>query len=528
MYPLRVNISVAAEAMMPELGWSEVEKGLVLSAFYWGYMAGQIPTAIVLHMGWAKGIHILGLSIFIPAILTLLVPIASRYSYLTALMTRAVIGFVESASFPTAYYFFRKWYPEAERVVMISVFMSSSYFGEIVGFLLSGVFVDAFGWPSVFYVFGAMGVAWYPFWYVCAYENPRDHPYITKEELDYITAGKYDTGASPLSTADKEAGYALLNQDDQKTDGGSGEGAGRQVAFKTLHVGEEGREGSTGMADSFLEGRLVTPLIRGGAGGDEDNENPLQTMSTSTSFTEGGGEQDPFRYQRAISKAQKVPLSGIPWKHILRSPKFWTLMYSQYLIGWLLFTLLSEVPSYLISRLGFSVGEAGLLSTVPFAALFIVALTNGYFVTWLRTEYGLSKWNQRFLSQFIHLGITPMLLVVCMFLGEDQKWVVFFLLTTATGLIGFQTSGVAVSFLDVLPRFSPLMNTIGNTLGAGAGILGPVVASELLVSFGNPGWDYLFIITAAQCAVGIVLWYCFSEAEVDDLLNTPLLDEDVE
>ena len=136
--------------------------------------------------------------------------------------------------------------------------------------------------------------------------------------------------------------------------------------------------------------------------------------------------------------------------------------------------------------------------------------------------------EKRVLSQFIHLGITPMLLVVCMFLGEDQKWVVFFLLTTATGLIGFQTSGVAVSFLDVLPRFSPLMNTIGNTLGAGAGILGPVVASELLVSFGNPGWDYLFIITAAQCAVGIVLWYCFYESEVDDLLNTPLLEEDVE
>ena len=74
------------------------------------------------------------------------------------------------------------------------------------------------------------------------------------------------------------------------------------------------------------------------------------------------------------------------------------------------------------------------------------------------------------------------------------------------------------------------MNTMGNTLGAAAGILGPVIASELLVSFpGTQGWDILFIITAVQCFVGIVIWYMFAKSEVDDLLNTPIAaEEDVE
>jgi MFS family permease len=158
--------------------------------------------------------------------------------------------------------------------------------------------------------------------------------------------------------------------------------------------------------------------------------------------------------------------------------------------------------------------------------LFVVALTNGYFMDWLRSRYGLSKWNQRFLSQFLHLVITPTLLMMCMFFGEDQKWLVFTLLVVATGFVGFQTSGVAVSFLDLLPRFSPLMNTLGNTLGALAGIIGPVVASELIVSMpGTTGWDWLFLITMAQCAVGIVLWYLFAKTEVDELLNTPIANE---
>ena len=214
VYTLRVNISVAAEAMKPELGWTEVQKGLVLSAFYWGYMAGQIPTIIILQQGWMKGIHVFGISVLVPSILTLLVPIASRYSYVTALLCRCVIGFIESASFPTAFYFFRKWYPENERVVMISVFMSSSYFGEIVGFLLSGVLVESLGWPSVFYVFGALGIIWYPFWFVYAYENPRDHPYMTKDEMAYITAGKYNTVADLLTADDKEAAYGAIKQSD--------------------------------------------------------------------------------------------------------------------------------------------------------------------------------------------------------------------------------------------------------------------------------------------------------------------------
>ena len=38
----RVNISVAAIAMQESLGWSETEKGLVLSSFFIGYMAMQI------------------------------------------------------------------------------------------------------------------------------------------------------------------------------------------------------------------------------------------------------------------------------------------------------------------------------------------------------------------------------------------------------------------------------------------------------------------------------------------------------
>ena len=45
-YLLRMNISVAAKFMMPELGISEIQMGWVFGAFVWGYALFQIPGGV--------------------------------------------------------------------------------------------------------------------------------------------------------------------------------------------------------------------------------------------------------------------------------------------------------------------------------------------------------------------------------------------------------------------------------------------------------------------------------------------------
>ena len=39
----QVNMSVAVIPMAEELGWSASDRGLVSSAFFWGYSATQVP-----------------------------------------------------------------------------------------------------------------------------------------------------------------------------------------------------------------------------------------------------------------------------------------------------------------------------------------------------------------------------------------------------------------------------------------------------------------------------------------------------
>jgi len=42
------------------------------------------------------------------------------------------------------------------------------------------------GWPSVFYIPGLVGIAWFAVWSFVAYSKPEDHPRISNEEKEFI------------------------------------------------------------------------------------------------------------------------------------------------------------------------------------------------------------------------------------------------------------------------------------------------------------------------------------------------------
>ena len=72
------------------------------------------------------------------------------------------------------------------------------YFGEIIGFAASGYLAsstiviggyDYGDWPSIFYVFGILGVLWFPLWALLAHESPDTHPTITQEEYLFVKRG---------------------------------------------------------------------------------------------------------------------------------------------------------------------------------------------------------------------------------------------------------------------------------------------------------------------------------------------------
>jgi len=106
---------------------------------------------------------------------------------------RVLQGFLEAPSYPILAAMISKWAPKEEHSSYNAFVMLGGTFGVILGFPLCGVILQNWGWEAVFYVTAAVTAVWILLWTSLVHENPEDHPYISSQELQLITANRtYD------------------------------------------------------------------------------------------------------------------------------------------------------------------------------------------------------------------------------------------------------------------------------------------------------------------------------------------------
>lgn len=67
---------------------------------------------------------------------------------------------------------------------------------------LSGLLADwefVGGWPSIFYVFGAIGTVWCIAFLLWVYEDPEKHPSISEDEKKYILSSLWGSAGISVS-----------------------------------------------------------------------------------------------------------------------------------------------------------------------------------------------------------------------------------------------------------------------------------------------------------------------------------------
>lgn len=182
----RVNMSVAIMPMSVEYGWDSATKGLVQSSFFWGYLLTQIVGGI-----WADkfgGKVVLGWGVLWWSMATALTPIAAQMGLPFLLAARAVMGIGEGVAMPAMNNLLSKWVPVQERSRSLALVYSGMFLGSIVGLGLSPQLIHSLGWPSVFYIFGSMGLLWISAWKDKAASSPSEDPKVSSAERSYIMA----------------------------------------------------------------------------------------------------------------------------------------------------------------------------------------------------------------------------------------------------------------------------------------------------------------------------------------------------
>ncbi|KAJ3645136.1 hypothetical protein Zmor_022822 [Zophobas morio] len=193
-YGVRTNMSVGIIAMMSDEPpnsdiptypqWTEKET--ILSAFFWGYVIPQIGAGALVKKFGPK--WFLAGTMFINSLFTLLIPVmASGVGEGGVIACRVIQGLNQGFLFPSVHTLLGKWTPLAERSKVASFVYTGGPLGTVIALPITGVIAESsVGWPTAFYVYGGLGIAWTVLWVLVGADSPAKHGRISEEERRYI------------------------------------------------------------------------------------------------------------------------------------------------------------------------------------------------------------------------------------------------------------------------------------------------------------------------------------------------------
>jgi MFS family permease len=155
-YVDRGTLATAAPLVRAELGLSNTEMGVLLSAFFWTYTAMQPIAGWVAQRFDVRIVYALGFAIW--ALATTLT--VFTIGFLSLFLLRLLLGIGESVTFPCTSKVLAESSLEHERGRANGLIMAGCGIGPSVGTLAGGLLMAAHGWRIGFLVFGLSSLLW--------------------------------------------------------------------------------------------------------------------------------------------------------------------------------------------------------------------------------------------------------------------------------------------------------------------------------------------------------------------------------
>ncbi len=200
-------MSVAGTALSEDLGFSQVQLGLVFGAFAWGYALFQFPGGVWGdRFGARRTLALLAVAWGALNLLVGLMPAAGAASPTVLLgavvALRFLMGAAQAPLFPVVGGgAIRNWFPAAAWGLPNALTNAGLAFGAAATGPLVGWLVASAGWRQSFLLTAplALGLAGVWWWYYR--DQPADHSRVGPQELAYISSGR-----APAETAPAPAG----------------------------------------------------------------------------------------------------------------------------------------------------------------------------------------------------------------------------------------------------------------------------------------------------------------------------------
>lgn len=380
--------------------WDAKMQGYILSSFFYGYVLTQIPFGILAKKYGAK--YFLGVGMLVNSLFGLLVPVGSSGGIAWLIVVRFIQGLGEGPIVPCTHAMLAKWIPPNERSRMGAFVYAGAQFGTVISYPLSGLLAEygfADGWPSIFYVFGVIGVIWSVAFLFMVAEDPDTSRTIPEDERKYIINALW---------------------------------------------------GSAGVSSP-----------------------------------------------------------KVPWLSIAKSLPFWAILLAHMGQNYGYETLMTELPSFMKQVLHFNLQSNGLLSALPYLAMWLFSMFISHVADWMISSNRFSITATRKIINSIGQFGPAIALIAASYTGCNPPLTVA-LLTIGVGLNGGIYSGFKVNHLDISPRFAGILMSFTNCLANLAGLLAPMAAGYITDKRPTQAaWRVVFLIASGiyiVCGVSYVLF----------------------
>lgn len=215
-YVLRSNFSIAAPAMIEDLGLTEIQWGYVMAAFPAGYALLQFPGGVFGDLaGPKKALTIIAVLWAVLTLVSAMIPgpeIASVGIILASLITiRFLIGAAHAPIFPVQNCAFERWFPPGGRALPSGLSSTGLTLGIVASAPILPWLIIQFGWRQSFVILAPLGLISAGLWWWYAKDDPADHASINQAELDLIKGNR----AAPVANLPPPPGWlrVLKNRD---------------------------------------------------------------------------------------------------------------------------------------------------------------------------------------------------------------------------------------------------------------------------------------------------------------------------
>ncbi|CAG8648759.1 3679_t:CDS:2, partial [Dentiscutata heterogama] len=284
---------IAIVYMTLDFGFSATTQGVILSSFFFGYLTTQVLSGALADKYGGK--WILGASAALWTLFTFLTPISVKVGLGYLIVCRILLGVAEGACFPSVNSLIAAWFPTEEISKAASAILSSAYLGIVIAWPISTWLGSGpFGWPSIFWTFGMVGLIWSILWQIYGKSSPNEYSGISQEELELILRSKQKKTSENLS-------------------------------YNRIESSEIVIESTTN---------------------ENDNVAPDASLTEIASDNESGSEVDALLPKNSVLSSPKE----VPWKLILSRREVWAILITQFCNAFGNFILLNWLPIYFLDR----------------------------------------------------------------------------------------------------------------------------------------------------------------------------------